>query len=105
MSPNKLIIALWAVVALVALAIVLAPSNDGYREFASTQVAPTVKVAQVAVEVPLATEKSSSSSTVATAPAAAPAAEKKAEAAAPAAEKKAKKSKKSKKAKKAEAAK
>lgn len=73
MSPKKLIIALWAVVALVALAIVLAPSNDGYREFASTQVAPTVKVAQVAVEVPLATEKSSSSSTVATAPAAAPA--------------------------------
>jgi len=73
MSSKKLIIALWAVVALVALAIVLAPSNDGYREFASTQVAPTVKVAQVAVEVPLATEKSSSSSTVATAPAAAPA--------------------------------
>ncbi len=73
MSPKKLIIALWAVVALVALAIVLAPSNDGYREFATTQVAPTVKVAQVAVEVPLATEKSSSSSTVATAPAAAPA--------------------------------
>ena len=73
MSPKKLIIALWGVVALVALAIVLAPSNDGYREFATTQVAPTVKVAQVAVEVPLATEKSSSSSTVATAPAAAPA--------------------------------
>ena len=38
MSPKKLIIALWAVVALVALAIVLAPSGDGYREFAATQV-------------------------------------------------------------------
>ena len=73
MSPKKLIIALWAVVALVALAIVLAPSNDGYREFASTQVAPTVKVAPVAVEVPLATEKSAPVSAVATAPAAAPA--------------------------------
>ena len=43
MSPKKLIIALWAVVALVALAIILAPSNDGYREFASTQVAPANK--------------------------------------------------------------
>ena len=73
MSPKKLIIALWAVVALVALAIVLAPSNDGYREFATTQVAPTVKVAPVAVKVPLATEKSAPVSTVATAPAAAPA--------------------------------
>lgn len=72
MSPKKLIIALW-VVALVALAFVLAPSNDGYREFATTQVAPTVKVAPVAVKVPLATEKSAPVSTVATAPAAAPA--------------------------------
>jgi hypothetical protein len=43
MSPKKLIIALWAVVALVALAIALAPSNDGYREFASTQVASANK--------------------------------------------------------------
>lgn len=43
MSPKKLIVALWAVVALVALAIVLAPSNDGYREFAATQVAPAKK--------------------------------------------------------------
>ncbi len=43
MSPKKLIIALWAVVALVALAIVFAPSNDGYREFAATQVAPVKK--------------------------------------------------------------
>ena len=38
MSLKKLIIALWAVVALVALAIILAPSGDGYREFAATQV-------------------------------------------------------------------
>lgn len=73
MSPKKLIIALWAVVALVALAIVLAPSNDGYREFASTQViAPTVKVAPVAVEVPAVTEKSVSSSAVGSSSAAAP---------------------------------
>ena len=43
MSPKKLIIALWAVVALIALAIFLAPSNDGYREFASTQVTPANK--------------------------------------------------------------
>lgn len=40
MSPKKLIIALWAVVALVAVAILLAPSDDGYREFAATQVTP-----------------------------------------------------------------
>ena len=73
MSPKKLIIALWAVVALVALAIVLAPSNDGYREFASTQVIPpTVKVAPVAVEVPAVTEKSVSSSAVGSSSAAAP---------------------------------
>ena len=73
MSPKKLIIAFWAVVALVALAIVLAPSNDGYREFASTQVvAPTVKVAPVAVEVPAVTEKSVSSSAVGSSSAAAP---------------------------------
>jgi hypothetical protein len=45
MSPKKLIIALWGVVALVALAIVLAPSNDDYREFASTQVTPVEKAA------------------------------------------------------------
>lgn len=50
MSPKKLIIALWAVVALVALAIVLAPSNDGYREFAATQVAPAKKTAVPAAD-------------------------------------------------------
>ena len=50
MSPKKLIIALWAVVALVALAIVLAPSNDGYREFAATQVAPAKKLAVASSE-------------------------------------------------------
>ncbi len=41
MSPRKLIIALWAVVVAVALAICFTASNDGYREFAATQVAPT----------------------------------------------------------------
>jgi PKD repeat protein len=73
MSPKKLIIALWGVVALVALAIFLAPSHDGYREFAATQVAPAAKVAPATVEVPQATEKSATVSAVGTAPAAAPA--------------------------------
>lgn len=50
MSPKKLIIALWAVVALVALAIVFAPSNDGYREFAATQVAPAKKAVAVSAD-------------------------------------------------------
>ena len=52
MSPKKLIIALWAVVALVALAlaIVFAPSNDGYREFAATQVAPAKKLSVASSE-------------------------------------------------------
>jgi hypothetical protein len=55
MSLKKLIIALWAVVALVALAIVLSPSNDGYREFSATQVAPASKaVVPVAIEPPAA---------------------------------------------------
>lgn len=45
MSPKKLIIALWGLVALVAMAFVFAPSNDGYREFAATQVAPVKKAA------------------------------------------------------------
>ena len=74
MSPKKLIIALWAVVALVALAIVFAPSNDGYREFASTPVvAPTVKVAPAAVEVPVVIEKPATVSAVGTSPAGTPA--------------------------------
>jgi hypothetical protein len=72
MSPKKLIIALWAVVAAVALAIVFAPSSDGYREYAATQVAPAVKVAPAVVDVPVASEKSVPAATVATAPAAAP---------------------------------
>ena len=72
MSPKKLIIALWGVVALVALAIVFAPSNDGYREFATTQVAPAAKPSPVAVEVPAVTEKSASSTAVGTSSAAAP---------------------------------
>ncbi len=44
MSPKKLIIALWAVVVAVALAIVFTPSSEGYREYASTQVVPASKV-------------------------------------------------------------
>ncbi len=73
MSPKKLIIALWAVVALVALAIVLAPSNDGYREFASTQVAPSVKSSPVAAEDPAVSQKPALASAVATSSAASPA--------------------------------
>jgi hypothetical protein len=44
MSPKKLIIALWAVVLAVALAVVFTPSGEGYREYAATQVAPAAKV-------------------------------------------------------------
>ncbi len=73
MSPKKLIIALWAVVAAVALAIFLAPSNDGYREFASTQVLPTAKPSPGAVEVPDVSEKSAPASAVGISPSAAPA--------------------------------
>lgn len=73
MSPKKLIIALWAVVAAVALAIVFAPSTDGYREYAATQVAPTVKANPTVVDVPVSSEKPATVSAVATAPAAAPA--------------------------------
>jgi hypothetical protein len=61
MSPKKLIIALWAVVALVALAIVLAPSNDGYREFASTQVAPANKAIVPAADKSVATSQAAAS--------------------------------------------
>jgi len=61
MSPKKLIIALWAVVALVALAIVLAPSNDGYREFASTQVAPANKAVVPAAEKSVAASQDAAS--------------------------------------------
>jgi hypothetical protein len=73
MSPKKLIIALWAVVAAVALAIVFAPSTDGYREYAATQVAPTVKANPTVVDVPVSSEKSSTVSAVATTPAPTPA--------------------------------
>jgi PKD repeat protein len=73
MSPKKLIIALWAVVAAVALAIVFAPSSDGYREYAATQVAPAVKVAPAVVDVPVASEKSVPVSVVASSPAGVPA--------------------------------
>ena len=73
MSPKKLIIALWAVVAAVALAIVFTPSSDGYREYAATQVAPAVKVAPAVVDVPVASEKSVPVSVVASSPAGVPA--------------------------------
>ena len=64
MSPKKLIIALWAVVALVALAIVLAPSGDGYREFAATQVtssSPTKVAASPEATAPAAASPSAPS--------------------------------------------
>mgnify|MGYP003843842819 CR=1 FL=1 len=48
MTPKKLIFALWTVVVLVALVVMLAPSNDGYREFAATQIAPAKLVAAAA---------------------------------------------------------
>jgi hypothetical protein len=73
MSPKKLIIALWAVVVAVALAIVFAPSTDGYREYAATQVAPAVKVAPAVVAVPLASDKSVPVAAVGASPSAAPA--------------------------------
>jgi Flp pilus assembly protein CpaB len=56
MSPKKLIIALWAVVVAVALAMVFAPSTDGYREYAATQVAPAVKVDATVFDVPVSGE-------------------------------------------------
>ncbi len=64
---------LWALVALGALAIVLAPSDDGYREFASTQVAPAAKPSPVVAEAPAVSEKSAPASAVATSPAVSPA--------------------------------
>jgi PKD repeat protein len=74
MSPKKLIIALWAVVVAVALAIVFTPSSEGYREYAATQVAPAVEVsAPVAVDAPAVSEKSAPASAVATPPAGVPA--------------------------------
>lgn len=73
MSPKKLIIALWAVVAAVALAIVLAPKSDGYREFAAAQVVPAAKVVPpAAAEVPVAAGKSASAEIAATSPSVAP---------------------------------
>ena len=48
MTPKKLIFALWTTVVLVALVVMLTPSNDGYREFAATQVAPAKQVAALA---------------------------------------------------------
>jgi len=74
MSPKKLIIALWAVVALVALAIVFAPTHDGYREFATTQVtssSPTKVAASAEVIAPsIATSAAASTSSAPSAPAA-----------------------------------
>ena len=73
MSPKKLIIALWAVVVAVALAIVFTPSNDAYHEYAATQVAPAAKVvAPAPVEVQVASEKATNVTVSTASPAAAP---------------------------------
>ncbi|MBM3868817.1 MAG: hypothetical protein FJ384_07810, partial [Verrucomicrobia bacterium] len=73
MSPKKLIIALWAAVAAVALAVVFTPSSDGYREFAATQVAPAAKIpAPAVVDAPAAGVKTGPVAAVANAPAVAP---------------------------------
>jgi len=71
MSLKKLIIALWAVVAVVALAILLAPSGDGYREFASAKsVAPSPVVTVVVADSPRATIPSAVATPAAPEPAA-----------------------------------
>jgi hypothetical protein len=58
MTPKKLIFALWTTVVLVALVVMLTPSNDGYREFAATQFAPAKQVAASApAELPIAAAK------------------------------------------------
>ena len=58
MTPKKLIFALWTTVVLVALVVMLTPSNDGYREFAATQVAPAKQVAASApADLPIAAAK------------------------------------------------
>jgi hypothetical protein len=73
MSPKKLIIALWAAVVAVALAIVFAPSSDGYREYAATQVAPAVNVvAPAPVDAPVAHAEAAKDSVASAKPIAAP---------------------------------
>jgi PKD repeat protein len=74
MTPKKLIFALWTVVVLVALVVMLAPSNDGYREFASTQVVPAKLVAAAApADLPIATAKKEANPAASASPVAAPA--------------------------------
>ena len=73
MSPKKLIIALWAVVVAVALAIVFTPSSEGYREYASTQVVPATKVvAPAPVAAPVAPAETAKDSVASASPVAAP---------------------------------
>ena len=73
MSLKKLIIALWAVVLAVALAIVFTPSGGGYREYAATQVAPAVKVvAPAPVDAPVAHAEAAKDSLASARPIAAP---------------------------------
>jgi len=71
MSLKKLIIALWAVVAVVALAILLAPSGDGYREFESaSSVANSPVVTVVVADAPRETIPSAVATPAAPVPAA-----------------------------------
>jgi PKD repeat protein len=73
MSPKKLIIALWAVVVAVALAIVFTPSSEDYREYASTQVVPAAKVvAPAPVAAPVAPAEAAKDSVASASPVAAP---------------------------------
>ena len=74
MTIKKLTFALWTVVVLVALAIVLAPSNDDYREFAATQIAPAKQVAASApADVPFAAAKKETNPEASASPVSAPA--------------------------------
>jgi len=74
MTPKKLIFALWTVVVLVALVVMLTPSNDGYREFAATQIAPAKPVAASApADLPIAAAKKEANPAASASPVAAPA--------------------------------
>jgi PKD repeat protein len=74
MTPKKLIFALWTTVVLVALVVMLTPSNDGYREFAATQIAPAKLVAAAApADLPIATAKKEANPAASASPVAAPA--------------------------------
>ena len=74
MTPKKLIFALWTTVVLVALVVMLTPSNDGYREFAATQIAPAKPVAASApADLPIAAAKKEANPAASASPVAAPA--------------------------------